>query len=821
MAVDKCLLEIKNVVQDLLTDEEINIVLTKIRSKIATEQALKKSDINEKKIAQAAIDEVEMAQAINKRNLAEDTIKIIAKANHVIENFKDNPMDGVRAMLVGIEDFKSGSRKSIGNEQVALEEKFLTDFFSDLEKAGVTDIFTSGKFEPEIYRELAEIGSTKSKEARAVAEVMIKHSEIMRTTLNNYGANIGKLDDWITKQYHDPDKLNGAAGRKVTNWKEHQVAWREYIKTELDMERTFSGSKNVDDILDQMYLSLRSGIFFKSEGLDGVYGSSSIAKKMSGERVLHFKDADARMRYDRKFGSDSLRESVIHGIQLSARNIGIMNSLGTKPKANFEKMLTILQKHFVRQDPKFDRKLKFEQFKNEFAEIDGSVYQVDDAMGAKIGMSIRFLQGTGKLGFATISSFADLATYMTETRFQGRGLFTGLAEALSQMTGIGKTDKSVLDVLQVMSNTTVGTMNQKMSMRGDMTGKFASLSNLFYRLNGLNWWTSNLKSAMTTGVARMYGMKKNLSFDKLTARERNILKLYNFDNAKWDMLRSISAIEADGKTYITAEKVSEIPIESIDAYLGRKVSKRQADNFRTDLQISYRNLLLDRAMHGTPEPDAAVRATLNRGWQRGTKEGEMMRLFTQFKQFPVSIWMKIVGREMRGYAPDDSKQLVGSLTRSGAIGLTSMVIFGTMMGVLSLTVKDLLKGKTPRDFNKKENWFAAFVQGGGLGIYGDFLYSEFKNSYGGGLAETAAGPFIGDLSRFIKMFTKLDNPKAMGKDALSILEGNTPFLNLYYTKSIYDYLIGHQLKEYLDPGYFRKMRRRNEKNQGSSYFLTP
>ena len=197
MAIDKCLLEIKNVVKDLLTDDEINIVLTKIRSKIATEQALKKSDINEKKIAQGAIDEIKMAQAINKRNLADDTIKIIAKANHIIENFKD-PIKGVKALLVSIEDYGSGARKSIGNEQVALEEKFLTDFFTDLEKAGVTDIFTSGKFEPEIYRELAEIGSTKSKEARAVAQVMMKHSEIIRTSLNNYGANIGKLDDYIT-----------------------------------------------------------------------------------------------------------------------------------------------------------------------------------------------------------------------------------------------------------------------------------------------------------------------------------------------------------------------------------------------------------------------------------------------------------------------------------------------------------------------------------------------------------------------------------------------------------------------------------------------
>ena len=58
-------------------------------------------------------------------------------------------------------------------------------------------------------------------------------------------------------------------------------------------------------------------------------------------------------------------------------------------------------------------------------------------------------------------------------------------------------------------------------------------------------------------------------------------------------------------------------------------------------------------------------------------------------------------------------------------------------------------------------------------------------------------------------------------DLLAIVEGNVPFLNLYYTKSIYDYLIGHQLKEYLDPGYFKRMRRRNENNQGSSYFITP
>ena len=32
MAVDKCLTEVKRVVKDLLTDDEINLVLTKVKS---------------------------------------------------------------------------------------------------------------------------------------------------------------------------------------------------------------------------------------------------------------------------------------------------------------------------------------------------------------------------------------------------------------------------------------------------------------------------------------------------------------------------------------------------------------------------------------------------------------------------------------------------------------------------------------------------------------------------------------------------------------------------------------------------------------------
>ena len=179
--------------------------------------------------------------------------------------------------------------------------------------------------------------------------------------------------------------------------------------------------------------------------------------------------------------------------------------------------------------------------------------------------------------------------------------------------------------------------------------------------------------------------------------------------------------------------------------------------------------------------------------------------------------MKVINRELKGYGPGESKLVAGGL------GITTQLILGTMFGYLALASKDILKGRTPRDLDNTEDFFAALIQGGGLGIYGDFLYSELKNSYGGSLQETALGPAVGDLSKFIKSLGDLMDGKIdkFAKKNYEILEGNTPFLNLYYTKWVYDYLIGYQVKEMLDPGYFRRMRRKAYQNYGSSYWLKP
>jgi len=59
-----------------------------------------------------------------------------------------------------------------------------------------------------------------------------------------------------------------------------------------------------------------------------------------------------------------------------------------------------------------------------------------------------------RLGMATvITSFADLAQYMTTTNFQGRGLLTGLFEAMRGL--FGGNPKAAMEALEVISNSVV------------------------------------------------------------------------------------------------------------------------------------------------------------------------------------------------------------------------------------------------------------------------------------------------------------------------------------------------------------------------------
>jgi len=816
----QCFTEMKRLSGDTLSDDKINALLDEIKIKI-NEDKFKQGEIKTEKILKEEIfDNFKYQQALDKRNLAENNMKALDEYQKIVDAIelsggKINAIDGVKGILVGIQKFSQLARNSIGSKQDSMEVVENGKLYQLINKISKTswEDFTSGKMDLEIKQEMLGV-NTGLKQAKQIAQVLKNFQEEYRLRLNDLGANIGKLSDWVTRTMHDADKMANASKRtKIVE--DNRVAWREYTRERLDLKRSFPEVADiikVNKILDDIYDSLMTGDHMKHGGTNSVYGTRNVTNRLNSSRVLHFKDAVARHEYDIMFGEPSLKDSVTSVISNSARNIALMQVLGTNPQLTLEKILSLLRKKYKSSDPELNKQLVFKTFKNEFAELDGSINAIGNNTMAKVGMFIRVLQSTGKLGFAGIASASDLAQYMTTTNFQGRGLLTGLGEAMNAL--FKRQDKEAMEILGVISNSVIGNMSNKYSSSFDTWGKMGRLQNLFFKYNSLNWWVSSLKSGMTVGLARHYGMLADTVFNSLNIRERNLLKLYSIDEGKWNLLRSIKTLDVENKRYLTAEGVNDLSDEAIKKYVGRSLSEREIRNFKKDLELTWRNFLVDQAMHGTPEADASVRAFMNQGFEKGTGKGETIRFIGQFKQFPITIWKKIIGRELNSYGPDDSKF-------STVSGLTSMIILGTMFGYIAMSAKDMLKGRTPRDPTNPSTILEALSQGGGLGIYGDFLINEIQNEYGNNVFETILGPTASDLNKLRDIVMNLNDPAKAGKKFVQFAENNVPFLNLYYTKAAYDYLIGYQIKEFLDPGFFERMRQRHEEKRGQSYFLKP
>ena len=825
--LSKCFQEVKRLTGDLISDEQINEILDE--AKIAVnESKFDKAQIKTDKIlAKNVIDKIEYAQAVKKRNLAENNMKAIDIYQQIIDavdlsaasnvKFKLSPSEGVLAKLVGNQKFSNIARDSIGSRQTALEEMQINNFFRQINEISPTawDSLTSGKMDLEIEDEMRGLISGNA-EAAQIAKVLKNIQSDLRGQLNDLGANIGLIDDWITRMSHNTEKMARAAnGSKIIG--DHRVAWREYIKPRLDLKRSFvnvNDPKEIDKILDSIFDSFMSGDHTKHDGAGSVFGTKNVTNRLNASRVLHFKNSKSRQEYSVKFGEPSLKENVLGVITTSTRNIALMQTLGTNPKDTLEKVLALLRKKYKNTDPKEINKLNFKNFENEFKEIDGSINGISNDLLAKVGMIVRSTGAMARLGMTPITSFGDIPQYMGTSNFQGRGLLSGLFEALTGL--FNANDRAAMEVLQVVSNSYSATAyrGNVYAAGNDSWGKMGELQNTFFKWNSLNGWVSRLKSSMILGLSRHYGMLSETKLKDLDIRERNFLNLYGIDEGKWDMLRSIKTLAVDDKRYLTAEGVNELSDAVIIKYVGRDLSKREIRNFKKDLELTWRNVLVDQGMHGSPEPDAATRAIMNQGLEKGTPMGETIRFVMQFKGFPISMWKKIIGRELYSYGADE-----GSLPMLK--GLSSLLIMGTIFGYIAMSTKDMIRGRSPRDPKKKGVILQSFAQGGGGGIYGDFLISEIQNEYGNGIFETALGPTAGDIKKFFDMVQSMNDPKKAGKKFYELAEGHTPFLNLYYSKAAYDYLIGYQIKEFLDPGYWERMKSNHKEKRGQKYFMKP
>lgn len=788
-----------------------------------------------------------LATAVKERALELQLATRKEAVDFITSEFKGMEAEGISALMVGSKYTRAGARLSVDSLRGSLAGRYLGGMLTELEACSsnyarmLRDETQSRQIAEALWSLTdARIDYQGPALALELAKVIHKYQELARRDENNAGAWIGSLPGYVCRQSHDPARLRKAG---FANWKAA-------IEQRLDWERTAGGryDGNVDPdgrdrFLEEVYAGLVSGIHekyhppgvaAKPEPLTSAGSMGSLAARASQERVLHFRNGGDWFDYNRQFGRGTLADAIVSGLGKSANDIALMRVFGPSPQQNLKGIVADIQKLYRERGDYTAIQLTRnwqKRLDNQMKELDGTLNMEGNPTLAAVSRSVRAIESMSKLGGALISGFSDIPMLAQELAWQGRGFFQSMAEGLATFVrGRGSlAERRVLAQCGVFFDSMTGNLLQRFSGQ-DAPGKLTALMNVFFRLNGLSFWGDCWKKSVCLMMAHDLAELAGTGFAQLGPKRQRALSLYKIDEPVWEMLRKGNLTAADGRNYLTADAAYSISRSELQSYMHSKgllINDERVELMREEIANRLRAYYKDRVQYAILEPDARTAAIIHQGQAAGTVPGEALRFVMQFKSFPVVFLQRTLGREIHGRGSDSLARGLANalLPRGGETGaLAGMILATTAFGYLSMCTKALLAGRTPRDITDPETFpdvfRAALLQGGGLGLYGDFFLGE-KSRMGDDFLASVAGPAMGSASSLVSLYKSVRDGEDAGAMAFRTLWSHLPGQNLFWAKTAMDQLLLNSIYEYLNPGFLRKQRRRMERETNQEFYMEP
>ena len=781
------------------------------------------------KRGEAIADDI-MLEALNKKRMVLKEIgleeQIITMA-HEADEMVGDPNLGVQARIGSVNAPIKGAQNSTFNRARALNDSWNGAMIADLEEAKVLTQLNSMKagdaLELEVGRVLESLNSKHPKkldvsaDALTIGTILQKYQEVQLNRKNQAGTYIRRREGFIGSQHHNARKIMAQGGGKEgLKWKSDHMENIDWDAMRIPVDRRAA-------FLDEVHPFLRRGEKLPDDITDFDYSflGGNIAKRLSQHRVIIYKNSDSALKMNKLYGRGTLKEMIMSDTIQSARAVALLDTLGPNPPAMLERIKKRLSIEYKGQDAKLDKiqDKGFRLISNKalLAEVTGDV-QIGSQTGFAVwSANIRALKTMAALGRVIMSVLPDISLNASNRIYHGRTLTQAWGDALSApFQGMKKGEqRRVSQLLGVGINGQIGDMSRGFGAPDQLDGKMSRTMSLFFKLNFLSWWTDANQRGITMMLSHDLGVNASKSFDNLDESFKRMLTIYDIDARKWEIARQSVETLDDGNAYLMPGGVADVRGAVFNG-----MSKAQQDKIRTEVQESLFTLLTNEATIGVVEPGAREMAMMRRGYEAGSEMGQALRFMAQFKGFGVSVLSRTMGRQVFGTG---AKSLREALMRgNGAnLGLVNAIVGSTVLGYVSMQMKEITKGREPREGFGVDIIFASMAQGGGAGIYGDFLFGEY-NRLGGGAIGTVAGPVIGSASDLLGLITKLhsDDPDIRG-NALRLVKGYVPFANLLYLKDAFDYLIWYQLQEVINPGYLARNERRIKRDNNQEMWFNP
>lgn len=728
-------------------------------------------------------------------------------------------VEAVKRLLVNAPDGRA--------DQFSLESRVLG--VSQLLKRGVQDTWAAmdRTFMEYLQRKdriellLREIKGEDTGDALAKkgAKAWLDTAEQARQWFNEKGGKVGHLEDWGLPQHHSQE-LVARAGKD---------AWIQYVLPRLDRAKYTDlagrpmSDAEVIDFLGKSWETIATGGVTKLQP-GQTKGVGGRANRHAEERQIHLKDAQALIDYWGQYGERTFPDILMGHLEAMSKDIAFVEHFGSNPEATYR-----LLRDSAEQTGKLADPTKTQAIDKDLRKLDrlwdyasGKTLPVVNARMAAGFDIAKNLNVAGKLGSAAWSSLiGDKVMFEAIGHVNNLPAFQRWYNELRLLNPANAAERRMLRRQALM----LDYMSQAMYRFGDELGKSSltgKLANGVMKVSGMSAVNEWRRGAWAlTAMDTLGHMVRSKDFGSIGPDDMRLLNSYGITEADWKVwkLAELDDLGHGNNEALTPDAIGRITDDQLKAAktISQADDGAEAARVRRDATVKLLGTLTSESHLAVLEPGWEQRSRMYAGLQRGVLRDELTRSFWQFKAFPIAQFEKMLQVGM------------SRPTTGGKIGFLAMVpVMQTIAGGMMIQVQELLNGRDPRPMDDWRFWGAAFLKGGTLGLYGDFLFSQAgETRYGSGPLEAVAGPTIGSAATLVTFLAKApgqiekgDDPKVAAK-ALNIAKGFIPGQNLWYTKAATDHLIFQAAQEALNPGYLDSMRSRTEREFGNEWWWAP
>jgi hypothetical protein len=652
--------------------------------------------------------------------------------------------------------------------------------------------------------------------AKELAQAWTSTHEMLRKRFNRAGGNIAKKKNYGFPQIHNRFSIS-KAGRE--QWKSKIAPLLN--QTEM-LDQTTGLPLNdlqLEIALNDVYDSIIAEGFNKIKKGPGARGKS-LANTRQDHRFLIFKNADSWMKYQEEFGDPNVFDTMVAHTKNMSRDIAMMEILGPNPDATTTFIKNKLIEKAKVKGISGDIDLKAENAaRRANKKIDEMYKAVTGRNNAPINgivastfAGLRQVIQSAQLGATSLAAITDINFQRLARQFSGLNQTRTLQQYLEFVNPLNAKEKGELAISSgLIAEGWTSLAAGQMRYVGDMSGPEITrrVSDFVMRASFLSPFTTAGRWAFGMEFQGSVARMSNRSFADLEKNFKDTLQRYNINQREWDIIRATTPYDEQGAKFIRPTDIIERT--DMDDPVLESVATRYLEMINTETNFAV------------PSNSIRGRTFLTGETQPGTFTGETLRSVAMYKNFGVTV---VNTHLLRGMTLDKTSSKGGYYA--------NLLISTTLMGALAMQLKEISKGRDPRDmFGDSEEtakfWFAAFLQGGGLGIFGDFLFSG-TNRFDASLGETIAGPvfsFGSDLQKLtidnLYEAATGQNTNAAG-ELVKFTQRYLPGSSLWYARLALERKVWDQLQLMTDPKARSKFRRAETKYRrdfGQKYWWGP